>query len=69
MAGKETLEFLLGAKKAILAGAMAAVSAAALAASDGSIDSGEWWRVAAAGVLAVGGVYGVKNTGPKAPQA
>lgn len=65
---RETAELLRGSAKAVLGGVVAAVSTAAVAASDGAISSGEWWGVAAAGVVALGSVYGIKNTGPKAPQ-
>ena len=61
-------DYVRGGAKAALAGAITGVSTGAALAADGQITSGEWWAIAAAALVAVGGVYGVRNTGPKAPQ-
>lgn len=51
--------------KGLLAGAIAFVGAGATAAIDGEITMGEWWAMAAAGLVALGGVYGIPNRDPR----
>lgn len=62
-----TVDYVRGAAKAGLAGAVSFVSTVAVAAQDSVVTTGEWWTAAAAGLAAVAVVYGVPNTGPKAP--
>ena len=51
--------------KGLLAGAIAFVGAGATAAIDGGISQAEWWAMAAAGLVALGGVYGIPNRDPR----
>lgn len=50
-----------GYRKAILAGLIALVGSLAVAATDNHITLAEWFVSAAAGLGAVGGVYGIRN--------
>lgn len=55
----------LSIAKALLAGAIAFVGAVAVGYTDEAITTAEWWASAAAGLTALGVVYGVPNR--KAP--
>lgn len=63
---KAALELARGSKKAILACVIAVVGAA-IPAAEGGFTSAEILTVVLAGAVALGGVWGVENTGSKAP--
>lgn len=47
--------------KALLAGAIAFTGAVATGYSDGVMIAAEWWLSASSGLVAVGGVWGIRN--------
>jgi hypothetical protein len=47
--------------KAILGGLIAFVGAVAVGYTDGAMSAAEWWTSAGAGLVALGGVFGVRN--------
>jgi hypothetical protein len=47
--------------KAILGGLIAFVGAVAVGYTDGAMTAAEWWTSAGAGLVALGGVFGVRN--------
>jgi len=63
-----TKEIVAGAAKAVLAGAIAFTGAVATGFADGVMETGEWWAAGAVGLAALGVIYRVPNTGPRAPQ-
>lgn len=51
--------------KALMAGGIAFTGAVAVAYTDGVATTAEWWTAASAGLVALGGVWGIPNAREK----
>lgn len=58
---ENTSTFIERSAKAILAGAISFSGAVAVAYADGEASTAEWWTAVSAGLVALGGVYGIRN--------